>query len=754
MKKIKNKKIIFILVFIFSIGGTLAYFTSTIDINNVFQSGTYKSITTEEFISPNDWKPGDVTPKTIVTKNEGDFPVRVRIKLEQKWYDSAGSELPLVVDGELAAIVDLDNRDDWIYEDEYYYYKYDLMPGETTSSFIKSVTFNKKSVGDFVCETIDNIEQCHANGLNYQDADYHLNIETSTVQADAHLDAWDLEEEPTRVEPTGCVFNGELVQGAEYVNGQYTYKYMQEYGANRVDENDEYIYEWLDMDDVGWGVRVTDPDSTDPVTSDLCTYINNVPVVSYRHMFFDSKTTAIDTSSFETSNVVDMGWMFQDTTSVTSLDVSNFETSNVKNMEGMFYGQMSRTLDVSSFDTSNVVNMNNMFKNNRATKLDLSSFDTSNVTDMSAMFRESRATTIDFSSFNTSNVTNMRYMFGSCYLTGNQDFSHFDTSKVTNMGAMFYQSRIKSFDLSTWDTSKVTNMNGMFSNAAQVVSLDLSSFDTSNVTNMSCMFQSTSTLEEVIGIEDWDVSRVTTFSYIFNYASSIKRLDLKKWNTQSANVNDAFIQMFYYCTSLTYLDVSNFNTEVATSLSRTFGATHALTDLNLINWDVSNVLNLYYFVVNDKNLLELDLSSFDTSKVTNMSYLFHGCTALRKLYISDLWDMSSVTASSYMFYGNSNLTGDISNRYTMRDRISNLNLTDSSTRYINVGESITIPKVNATYTDNSTAQIDSDDLIWMSSDLDVAKANLGVITGVAPGNAVITIKSGIVEYTFNVVIVE
>ncbi|EAC4616760.1 BspA family leucine-rich repeat surface protein [Listeria monocytogenes] len=105
--------------------------------------------------------------------------------------------------------------------------------------------------------------------------------------------------------------------------------------------------------------------------------------------------------------------MFQ-VSRVPNLDLSNFDTSNVKDMGWMFNGShTTRSIDVSSFDTSKVTNMNSMFRdtNGLISSLDLSNFDTSNVTDMRYMFRGSTASTIDMSSFNTSKVINMSDMF-------------------------------------------------------------------------------------------------------------------------------------------------------------------------------------------------------------------------------------------------------------------------------------------------------------------------------------------------------
>ena len=224
-----------------------------------------------------------------------------------------------------------------------------------------------------------------------------------------------------------CTYNGELVQGAEYVNGQYTYRYMQE---------KEYSG-WGDIDDAGWGVTLTDHNSSNPVTSTMCSSINNRPIISMKMMFVDAQATSIDLSSIDTSNVTNMNGMFYNN-QTNNLDLSHFDTTNVTNMSGMFYCSQATTLDLSSFNTSNVTNMEVMFFNSQATVLNLSSFDTSNVTNMSSMFSGSQATTLDLSSFDTRKVNNMNGMFAESQAT-TFDLSSFDTSSVSvmEMGFMF-----------------------------------------------------------------------------------------------------------------------------------------------------------------------------------------------------------------------------------------------------------------------------------------------------------------------------
>ena len=153
-------------------------------------------------------------------------------------------------------------------------------------------------------------------------------------------------------------------------------------------------------------------------------------------------------------------------------------TSNVTNMGHMFDGRYSLTsLDVSSFDTSNVTSMGNMFKDcDKLTSLDVSNFDTSNVTSMYQMFCNCRSlVSLDLSKWDTSKVTDMSYMFDNCYggLTS-LDVSSFDTSNVTNTECMFRSCRsLVSLDLSKWDTSKVTNVGNMFTGCAKLKTIKM-----------------------------------------------------------------------------------------------------------------------------------------------------------------------------------------------------------------------------------------------------------------------------------------
>ena len=334
-----------------------------------------------------------------------------------------------------------------------------------------------------------------------------------------------------------CTTNTELTQGAEYVNGQYTYRYMQE------GKSSSSGLAWQNITSDGWGVQLTDKASTDAVNSEVCTYINNKPIVSMSFMFASSKATTLDVSKFDTSKVTNMSNMFA-SSQATTLDLSNFDTSNVTDMYKMFSFNQATTLDLSNFDTSKVTNMDFMFTDTIATNINVSNFNTSKVTSMIFMFQNSKATTLDVSNFNTSKVTNMFGMFMLSQAT-TIDVSNFNTSKVTNMTQMFLNSKATILDVSNFDTSNVTDMSGMFSDS-QSTTLDVSGFNTSNVINMSGMFSRSQVT--TLDLSSFNTSRVTNMNGMFNASTLLTTIYASdKFNTYNVMYST---DMFTGCTKL------------------------------------------------------------------------------------------------------------------------------------------------------------------------------------------------------------
>lgn len=67
------------------VGATWAYFNQTTSITNPLSTGTYATSTVERFTPKTDWQPGVRVDKVVSAENTGDYPVLVRVKMDEKW---------------------------------------------------------------------------------------------------------------------------------------------------------------------------------------------------------------------------------------------------------------------------------------------------------------------------------------------------------------------------------------------------------------------------------------------------------------------------------------------------------------------------------------------------------------------------------------------------------------------------------------------------------------------------------------------
>ena len=102
--------------------------------------------------------------------------------------------------------------------------------------------------------------------------------------------------------------------------------------------------------------------------------------------------------------------------------------------------QLSSIENITNFDTSQVTEMSYMFENcSSLIDLDVTHFDTSKVTDMHAMFDGCKSlTNLDLSKFDTSNLRSTLWMFASCTNLSSLDLSNFNTQNVEEFYGMFF----------------------------------------------------------------------------------------------------------------------------------------------------------------------------------------------------------------------------------------------------------------------------------------------------------------------------
>ena len=118
------------------------------------------------------------------------------------------------------------------------------------------------------------------------------------------------------------------------------------------------------------------------------------------------------------------------------------------------------------------------------------------------------------------------------------------------------------------------------------------------------------------------------------------------------NINSS--KLFYSNSNLTELNLSNFDTSNVKDMSYMFSGCVRLSKLIDFNLNTNSATDMRAMFYNCSKLTTLDLSSFNTSAVTTMSYMFQGCTSLNSLDLSN-FDTSNVSNTSYMFDMCSNL---------------------------------------------------------------------------------------------------
>lgn len=200
MRKTKNNKKLFAVTCLSLatvLGGTLAYFNTNSSIVNTFKTALYQNEIVEKFESPITWTPGTTTEKTVKVTNTGNTDMAIRATFTEKWVNAKGEELSLKDENDnIAAIIDFNTT--WTKnEDGYYYYGSKdnltkLMPDDTSSSFINSVTFNeniKANLKETVSEDGQTITY-QSDGNGYDNAQYTLTLKLETVQYDQAENIW------------------------------------------------------------------------------------------------------------------------------------------------------------------------------------------------------------------------------------------------------------------------------------------------------------------------------------------------------------------------------------------------------------------------------------------------------------------------------------------------------------------------------------------------------------------------------------
>ena len=252
--------------------------------------------------------------------------------------------------------------------------------------------------------------------------------------------------------------------------------------------------------------------------------------------------------------------------------------------------------------------------------------------------------------------------------------------------------------MSYLNTSEVTNMGYMFPSCSKLTSLDLSSFNTSKVTDMRYMFYGSRNLLTIYVGSGWSTAAVTYSDDMFWNCTSLvggqgttyddNHIDKAYAHIDGGTSNPGYFTDInpvegYACytpenTTLTFYYDNQRSSRTGTTYSLNTGSIYpawktdgtnanvtkvvfdpcsGLTGIDLSHFNTSRVTTMRTMFGSCQALESLDLSSFNTSQVTNMEYMFSSCTNLLTIYAASGWSTAAVTYSSNMFDGCTSLVG-------------------------------------------------------------------------------------------------
>lgn len=257
-------------------------------------------------------------------------------------------------------------------------------------------------------------------------------------------------------------------------------------------------------------------------------------------MFVDINVPKIDLTEFDTTNVVDMDYMFLEANlgdslslvSSTSTQINNTESSSTKANLGDSFSLVSSTNAQANtpyqntliLNTEGVTTMSGMFKDCKVKHLDLRNLRTNNVTDFSNMFCSCNdLIDLNVDGFDTSQAKDFHGMFQGCIKLTQLSVKHFNVGNVLHMSYLFSRCRsLKVIDLEGWNFSQVMDANEMFGYCEHLEKI-IADFNFKIINGMAYMFGCCTKLSEV-DLSHSDLSHVFDFGYAFFKCEGLKEI--------------------------------------------------------------------------------------------------------------------------------------------------------------------------------------------------------------------------------------
>lgn len=238
-----------------------------------------------------------------------------------------------------------------------------------------------------------------------------------------------------------------------------------------------------------------------PINSSTCSF-----------MFVDSNVHEIDLTEFDTTNVVNMDYMFLKADLGDRLKVNSSTNAQANTPDR----------NILTLNTEGVTSMSGMFKDCKVKHLDLNSLRTHNVTDFSDMFCSCNdLIDLNVDGFDTSNAEDFHGMFQGCIKLTQLNVKHFNVDNVLHMSCLFSKClRLKVIDLESWNFSQVSDANEMFGYCEKLEKI-IANFNFKMIKEMAFMFCYCTKLSKV-DLSHSDLSHVFDFGYTFFKCEGLK----------------------------------------------------------------------------------------------------------------------------------------------------------------------------------------------------------------------------------------
>ena len=259
-------------------------------------------------------------------------------------------------------------------------------------------------------------------------------------------------------------------------------------------------------------------------------------------MFVDSNVPEIDLIEFDTTNVVDMDYMFLEANlgDCLSLVSSTITQANTPDR------------NILTLNTEGVISMSGMFKDCKVKHLDLRNLRTDNVTDFSDMFCSCNdLIDLNVDGFDTSKAKDFHGMFQGCIKLTQLNVKHFNVDNVLHMSCLFSRClRLKVINLESWDFSQVSDANEMFAYCEKLEKI-IANFNFKMIKEMAFMFCYCTKLSKV-DLSHSDLSHVFDFGYAFFKCEGLKEIRFSPGVWRKAKYT---LSMFDNCKALERLNL-------------------------------------------------------------------------------------------------------------------------------------------------------------------------------------------------------